>query len=203
VGPGTNASNRDTDGDGVGDGREVDLGADPTFYDYRPPQLTIQDTNYYVPQLSLDTFYSLRFQVEDRIGIERVEVRKNGVRFEDTPNGSLTETTYNVDFTTGPLETTGDSLLGDSVDVYVEDSAGNNKTTPALKRSGFYGELASKLGSETIFATEIAGGLGALSGFSSGAGEAGGDRLADHEPAGGAGLAVDGDGDPRRSQPSG
>lgn len=50
--------------------------------------------------------------------------------------------------------------------VTAEDVHGNLKETVGLERANFFGNLAGRLGSDTIFTSAIASNLGSLSGFS-------------------------------------
>jgi hypothetical protein len=67
---------------------------------------------------------------------------------------------------TGTDETILDSFTGTTVTVTAEDVHGNLKETVGLERANFFGNLAGRLGSDTIFTSAIASNLGSLSGFS-------------------------------------
>lgn len=74
-------------------------------------------------------------------------------------------------FKTGAGETLLDGQLGATVKVEAVDAHDNSRTVVALERTDFYGTVAKKLGSDTIFGRQVAAQLGLLSGFTVGFGE--------------------------------
>jgi hypothetical protein len=68
-------------------------------------------------------------------------------------------------FKTSFGETLLDGVTGAKVQITATDVHGNTKSIVGLERANFYGSLAGKLDSQTIFTSAIAFQLGELSGF--------------------------------------
>lgn len=169
---GTDPDNADTDGDSILDRNELSQGEDPTLFDITPPQVDIYQANFFKPAFDWTTTYNLGYSVDDPSGIAQINVYK-----DHTLQIEWSSTTYpegvgqNVEFTTGASGTLLDAFGGAVVEVEAVDQHGNDNRTVALERTNFYGEVAGKLGSDTIYGEQIAHDLGALSGFTVGAGE--------------------------------
>jgi len=170
---GTDPSRADTDGDSLTDSEEAQFDADPTLFDAQGPEIDLRLTNYYKPAGSLEATYAVGFGVSDPSGIDRVAVIKDGdSRFEDDP-GLARTASYNREFTAGAIDTGLDGLGGTAVDIETEDRHGNLQSVRAIQQANVYGTIAGRLGAENAYSSEVATSAGALSGFSYGAGEQG------------------------------
>ena len=168
---GTDPSRADTDGDEIADDTELRYDTDPTLHDYEGPEISVFGATFWTTTVPPETHYRIGYSASDPSGVSRVQYVKDGetevdLEFEDAPTGA----SGTHEFTTGPVESINSALGGTTVDVKAADRHDNTRRVVALERTNFYGEVADELGSDTIMTRGIASDLGKLSGFSTGAG---------------------------------
>ena len=112
------------------------------------------------------TKYNFWYTVSDYGGVKDVTLLKNDIqRDSHSYTTRITTVSENTYFET-TLETILDALRTARVDINANDWNGNYETALVYHRPSIYGEMAAKLGSDTIYGNEISGDLGMLSGLS-------------------------------------
>lgn len=117
---GTDPRDRDTTGDGITDRRALEGDADPTLYDITPPELDIYYVAWEKPPWSFDTNYAVQFAAEDQAGLDCAAVFRGG---EEGTSHTLSGRHDSVrsEFTTGAFDTITDFYSGTSVTVEASD----------------------------------------------------------------------------------
>ncbi|CAG0987108.1 hypothetical protein METP2_02340 [Methanosarcinales archaeon] len=163
---GTNPNNRDSDNDGITDNKEKGYGEDPTIFDITPPTVKVDYLLVSKDTFSFTTKYNFWYTVSDYGGVKDVTLLKNDIqRDSHSYTTRITTVSENTYFET-TLETILDALRTARVDINANDWNGNYETALVYHRPSIYGEMAAKLGSDTIYGNEISGDLGMLSGLS-------------------------------------
>ncbi|MEF8976507.1 MAG: VWA domain-containing protein [Halapricum sp.] len=159
---------RDTTGDGITDRRALEGDADPTLYDITPPELDIYYVAWEKPPWSFDTNYAVQFAAEDQAGLDSAAVFRGG---EEETNHTLLRRHDSVrsEFTTGAFDTITDFYSGTSVTVEASDRNDNTAKTLAIQRHDVFGQVSSELAEQGVVGRERTKSLGTLSGFSTGA----------------------------------
>ncbi|WP_263018136.1 VWA domain-containing protein [Natronobiforma cellulositropha] len=165
---GTDPERTDTTDDGIDDARAERFGADPTLFDNQGPDIDVYYWAWAKPRGSLTTYYEVSFFAGDPAGLEVAEVLyEQEVRTTHDLEGE--HDSASSEFETGAFNTVTDVFSGTQVHVEATDSHGNVGHEPAITRHDVFGELASELASEGFGGERLAGDLGTLSGFSTGA----------------------------------
>ncbi|QSG07521.1 vWFA domain containing protein [Halapricum desulfuricans] len=164
---GTNPSVGDTTGDGISDSRAVSGDADPTLYDITPPELDVYYVAWEKQPWSFDTDYEVQFAAEDPAGLGSATVLRGG---DTETNHHLTGRHDSVtsEFTTGAFDTVTDFYSGTSITVEASDRNDNTAKALAIQRHDVFGQVATKLSAEGIVGYEQTKSLGTLSGLSTG-----------------------------------
>ncbi|WP_158057963.1 hypothetical protein [Halorussus halophilus] len=167
----TDPKDPDSDDDGLIDGREPSIGADPTLFDYRAPDIRLAKTGYRSRENGTKIEYVLVYYAVDPSTVKKTTVTKNGNqkyssrpwKFVSRHNASFSEL-YG-----------GGGLSGAKVEITATDRHGNSETAVGLRRANdcglsaksrtssttryYYGAI--KNSSDGVFAN----GFGACSGF--------------------------------------
>ncbi|USZ67281.1 hypothetical protein NGM10_11125 [Halorussus salilacus] len=169
---GTNPARADTDGDGIDDDAELDAGSDPTLHDYEGPEIEVFRANFYKPPGSWKTTYQLGYSASDPSGVEETAVLKDEDVETRTDWDSGESVSRSVEFSTGSKETVLDGLSGTTVEVRASDRHDNTRSKVAMERSNVYGAMAEEFATRSDVDTTTASGYaGLLSGLTVGGGE--------------------------------
>ncbi|KCZ72942.1 Mg-chelatase subunit ChlD, partial [Candidatus Methanoperedens nitroreducens] len=163
---GTDPGSRDTDGDGIDDNKERGYGEDPTIFDITPPAIRVDFLSVSKDSFSFTTKYDFWYTVSDYGGVKDVALLKNDIERDRYSYSSRITTVNEHTYFETDLETILDAFRTARVDINADDWNGNYETALVYHRPSIYGQMAARLGSDTIYGNEIAGNLGTLSGLS-------------------------------------
>jgi len=162
---GTDPTQRDTDGDSRLDENDED----PTVHDFEGPEMSIRDSGWYKPSLSLSGNYWVDYDITDWSGISRTRILHEGdTEFEDQMDGP-TGASINNEFSTSSFQGFIDNLQGAETFVTSTDVHGNSQRQLAHAQSTVFVE-AAKTYDIGIDSPSVARALGAFSGITVAAG---------------------------------
>ncbi|MFC7079222.1 thrombospondin type 3 repeat-containing protein [Halorussus caseinilyticus] len=168
---GTDPTRADTDGDGIADAEERRGGSDPTLADYEGPTIDVFRAEFGKDAFSGDTSYAVGYRVDDPSGVASSRLTKNGEVQTRTTWGGDRHGSQSRAFETGLPETILDGLTGTSVVVHARDTHDNRRQQVAMERANVYGATVKELTTQSDLGPERASMFaGMLSGFTVGAG---------------------------------
>ncbi len=167
---GTNPMAGDTTGDGIPDQVAVEEGLQPTLFDMRPPEIAVTYWAWNKPPLQAKVDYTVHAMFEDPGGLGQAQVLKDGQLEREHPLESDWDD-IESEFSSGFWEGIAGSLKGAEVSVSASDRYGNTARTVAIERGNLPAMAADELADRGLAGDVIARYLALQSGFLAGAGE--------------------------------
>lgn len=139
---GTDPSASDTDEDGIPDGVEVDIwDTDPTLHDVTPPNVTVNAVP--IDESLATTAFRVVFEVSDPSGVSTVSVRLNGREMESRSLFGVQSEPVSVSFESQNFQVGFDGLLGEQVTIVATDEKGNAGQKIASLEQNIPSQIAS------------------------------------------------------------